>query len=45
MRIGIDVDNIITDTVPVVKQYCEKYHKEVIKRNTPIKEDGLASYN
>lgn len=45
VRIGIDVDNIITDTVSVVKQYCKKYHDEVIKRNTPMKENGFASYN
>ncbi len=45
MRIGIDVDNIITDTVPVVKRYCQKYNDEVIKRKSPMKENGFASYN
>ena len=24
MKIGIDIDNTITDTLPLLKKYCEK---------------------
>lgn len=45
MKIGIDVDNTITDTLPLLKQYCKKYNKEVLKRNPKINEKGFATYN
>ena len=45
MRIGIDVDNTITDTLPVMKEYCKKYNEEVVKRNLPINEKGFAASN
>lgn len=45
MRIGIDVDNTITDTLPVMKEYCKKYNEEVVKRNLPMNEKGFAASN
>lgn len=45
MRIGIDVDNTITDTIPVFKKYCKKYNEEVVKRNVPMNEVGFAITN
>lgn len=45
MRIGIDVDNTITDTLPVLKKYCKKYNEEVVKRNIPMNEEGFATTN
>lgn len=45
MRIGIDIDNTITDTLPILKKYCKKYNDTVIKRNLQMHEDGVASYN
>ena len=45
MRIGIDIDNTITDTLPVLKQYCKKYNDEVVKRNLPMNEKGFATTN
>lgn len=45
MRIGIDIDNTITDTLPILKQYCKKYNDEVIKRNLPMNEKGFAAGN
>lgn len=45
MRIGIDVDNTITDTLPLLKEYCKKYNEEVVKRNLPMNEEGFAAGN
>lgn len=45
MRIGIDIDNTITDTLPILKQYCKRYNEEVLKRDEPINEEGFASFN
>ncbi len=45
MRIGIDVDNTITDTLVVMKQYCKKYNDEVVKRNLPMNKKGFAASN
>lgn len=45
MRIGIDVDNTITDTLVVMKQYCKKYNDEVVKRNLSMNEKGFAAGN
>ena len=40
MRIGIDVDNTIINTLPILKEYCKKYNDEVIKRNLKMNEKG-----
>jgi len=45
MRIGIDIDNTITDTLPILKQYCKKYNEEVVKRNLQMNEKGFATIN
>ena len=45
MNIGIDIDNTITDTTPILKEYCKKYNDTVVKRNLQMHEDGFASYN
>lgn len=45
MKIGIDIDNTITNTLPILKQYCKKYNEEIVKRNLRMHEDGVASYN
>lgn len=45
MKIGIDIDNTITNTLPILKQYCKKYNEEVVKRNLQMHEEGYASYN
>lgn len=45
MRIGIDVDNTITDTLPVLKKYCKEYNDNVIKRNLTMNEKGFAVAN
>ncbi|MCI8352679.1 MAG: hypothetical protein HFJ58_03610 [Clostridia bacterium] len=45
MRIGIDVDNTITDTLPAFKKYCKKYNEEVVKRNIKMNEYGFAMTN
>ena len=37
MKIGIDIDNTITDTLPILKQYCKRYNEEVVKRNLKMK--------
>lgn len=44
MRIGIDIDNVIADTLPVLKKYCKRYNDTVIKRNLQMHENGGASY-
>jgi len=40
MKIGIDVDNTITNTLPILKEYCKKYNDKVIKRNLKMNEKG-----
>ena len=45
MKIGIDVDNTITDTLPLLKQYCKEYNDKVIKRNLSMNEEGFSVYN
>lgn len=45
MKIGIDIDNTITDTLPIIKEYCQIYNDTVVKRNLTMHEDGVASYN
>ena len=36
MKIGIDIDNTITDTLPLLKKYCEEYNSNVVKKNLKI---------
>lgn len=45
MRIGIDIDNTITDTLPLLKKYCKKYNDEVVKRNLKMNEKGYITSN
>lgn len=45
MNIGIDIDNTITDTLPILKRYCQKYNNEEVKRNLVMHEEGFSSYN
>lgn len=45
MRIGIDIDNTITDTLPLLKECCKKYNDEVVKRNLKMNEKGYISSN
>jgi len=45
MNIGIDIDNTITDTLPILKKYCKKYNDNFVKRNLQMHEDGFTSYN
>ena len=43
MKIGIDVDNTITNTLPILKAYCRVYNEEVIKRNLEMNEKGYTT--
>lgn len=43
MKIGIDVDNTITNTLPILKKYCKKYNDEVIKRNLEMNSKGYTT--
>lgn len=45
MKIGIDIDNTITNTLPVLKEYCIRYNEEVVCRGLRMHEDGFATYN
>jgi len=45
MKIGIDVDNTITNTLPILKAYCIVYNEEVIKRNLKMNEKGCTPSN
>ena len=45
MKIGIDIDNTITDTLPLLKKYCEEYNNNVVKRNLKINPYGFATFN
>lgn len=45
MKIGIDIDNTITNTLPILKKYCREYNDTVIKRGLEMHEDGVASFN
>ena len=42
MNIGIDIDNTITDTLPILKRYCKKYNDEEVKRNLVMHDEGFA---
>lgn len=43
MKIGVDVDNTITNTMPILKAYCRIYNEEVIKRNLKMNEKGYST--
>ncbi len=45
MKIGIDLDNTITDLLEVLKIYCKEYNENVIKRNLLMNEKGFAVAN
>lgn len=45
MKIGIDIDNTITTTMPILKEYCRKYNDEVVKRNLEINKKGFSTRN
>lgn len=45
MKIGIDIDNTITDTLPLLKKYCEEYNSNVVKRNLEINPYGFSTSN
>ena len=43
MKIGIDVDNTITTTLPILKKYCKRYNDEVVKRDLKMNEKGYTT--
>lgn len=43
MKIGVDVDNTITNTLPILKKYCKRYNDEVIKRNLEMNTKGYTT--
>lgn len=43
MKIGIDIDNTITNTLPILEEYCKRYNEEVIKRNLKMNEKGYST--
>lgn len=45
MKIGIDIDNTITNTLPILKKYCQRYNDTVVKRDLQMHEEGVATYN
>lgn len=45
MKIGIDIDNTITNTLPLLKDYCEKYNRDVVKKNLKMNEFGFSTSN
>lgn len=45
MKIGIDVDNTITSSLPILRDYCIKYNDEIVKRNLKINKYGFATFN
>ncbi len=45
MKIGIDLDNTITDLLEILKMYCKEYNENVIKRNLSMNEKGFAVAN
>lgn len=45
MNIGIDIDNTITNTLPILKKYCKMYNEKEVRRNLKMHEKGFASYN
>ncbi len=45
MKIGIDVDNTITNTLVTLKKYCAEYNDKVVKRNLKMNEWGFNTSN
>lgn len=45
MKIGIDIDNTITSTLPILRDYCIKYNDEIVKRNLMINKYGFSTSN
>ena len=45
MKIGIDIDNTITTTTPLAREYCIRYNEEVIKRGLKLNKSGFAISN
>lgn len=45
MKIGIDIDNTITNTAPILKKYCKEYNDTVVKRGLEMHEAGAASFD
>lgn len=45
MNIGIDIDNTITNTAPILKKYCKEYNDTVVKRGLEMHETGAASFD
>lgn len=41
MKIGIDIDNTITDTMPILIDYCKRYNDNVVKRNLKMNDEGF----
>lgn len=40
MKIGIDMDNTLTNTLPVLTKYCILYNEDVVKRNLTLNSEG-----
>lgn len=45
MKTGIDIDNTITNTLPVLKEYCARYNDEIVCRGLRMHKDGFVTYN
>lgn len=45
MKIGIDIDNTITNTLPILKEYCKRYNDDVVKRNLKMNDEGFNTSN
>lgn len=43
MKIGIDIDNTITNTVVTVKEYVKKYHKDILKKELEIYDNEVST--
>lgn len=45
MKIGIDIDNTIIDTIPELKKYIKKYFNEYLHREVVFNCDGYSTKN
>lgn len=45
MKIGIDIDNTITNALPVLKEYCRRYNNDIVKRNLKMNDMGFNTSN
>jgi len=45
MKIGIDIDNTILNTMPVLKEYCKDYNDNVVKRGLKMNPSGFSPRN